>query len=93
MDPGAFICAESDFGGQNLDQERREADRDFTTDSIDYNSMILADAASSRGAEVCDFMRARASNSMNGFLYNHRVRVCKEDHGWIGCCGSERREF
>jgi hypothetical protein len=75
MDPGAFICSESDFAGQNRDGKRREIDCKFVTDSVDYSSRILADAMSSEGAEVCDFMRARASNRLNGFLYNQRVRV------------------
>jgi len=35
MDPGAFICAESDSVGKNRDRKRREVNRIFATDSID----------------------------------------------------------
>jgi hypothetical protein len=42
---------------------------------------------------VCDFAQISASNRSNGFLYNERVRVRKEDHGWSGRFGSERCEF
>jgi hypothetical protein len=31
--------------------------------------------APDNGATLCDFMRTRASNPVNGFLYNYRVRV------------------
>jgi hypothetical protein len=45
---------------------------------------------SRKGAATCDFRRDGASDQLYGFLYNERVRVRKEDHGWIGCFGSER---
>jgi hypothetical protein len=35
MDPGAFICAESDSAGRNRNRKRLEVGRDFATDSID----------------------------------------------------------
>jgi hypothetical protein len=40
-----------------------------------------------RGLRLCARSRIRW---IYGFLYNERVRVRKEDHGWIGCFGSER---
>jgi hypothetical protein len=58
-----------------------------------WTSLFWLRVALRCGRLLCDFMRAQASNWMNGFLYNHRVRVRKEDHGWFGCCGSERCEF
>jgi hypothetical protein len=79
MDPGAFICAGFDFPGEipieNCDGSNAIlAAASLLIQSI-YDSRILTDAASSKGAEVCDFMRARASNLELGFLYNQRVRV------------------
>jgi hypothetical protein len=93
MDPGAFICAESESADQNRDGNAVEIAKVLTlTQSMSIPLFWLRVALRS-GRLLCDFMRARASNCMNGFLYNQRVRVRKEDHGWIGCCGSERCEF
>ena len=79
MDPGAFICMESDSAGevptQNRARKLHEIGCGFAMDSIDDKFSILTDAALSKGADVCDFMRARASNLQLGFLYNQRVRV------------------
>lgn len=35
------------------------------------------------------FGACAASDWVYGFLYNDRVGVRKEGHGWIGCFGSE----